>query len=341
MGGGQSSSAPSTQEVIQKSEIPQYLQDFAQKNISLAQDIAARPYQTYPGQRVAGLGDLQNAGIGMTAANAGNLSPAQAQFYGATYNLDNIAGRSYSGAPVNPGSVSVGNLNPSAVAPWMSPYVEQALQPQLQDIQRQGALSAQSIGQGATSAGAFGDARLGIQQAENTRNTNQIASNAIGTGYQNAYASALGAAQNAFGQNTQAQLGAFGANTQAQLGAFNANAGQYNADRAAQMQANLAIPGIQQAGYGLTQQAASDLYGAGQQQQQVQQQGLDLAYQDFLNQFEYPQEMLNMLLATGAGQPYSTTRLTTTPYSSSAQNLGALAALFGLGGKLGGVGGTA
>ena len=43
--------------------------------------------------------------------------------------------------------------------------------------------------------------------------------------------------------------------------------------------------------------------------------------------------MLNVKESATTGAPYSTTRLTTTPYSPTAQALGATTALYGLAGK--------
>jgi hypothetical protein len=330
------------------------------------------------------------------------------------------------GPQANTGVQYGDRLTAGDVAPWMSPFVEQALQPQLQDIARYGAMNSQRINAGAAGAGAFGDARLGVQQGENDRNTGQIMSNAIGTGYQNAYTSALGAAENAFGQNAgqfnvdrasnlaalqsnrgqynadraaklaalgfnagqfntdrtanlaalgfnagqfntdraanlaglQTNMGQYNADRAAKLGALGFNAGQFNTDRTANLAALQANRGqynteqtqglaarasnlsaademarLAAAKSGYQQSTSNDLLGAGKMQQDLQQQGLTTAYQDYINQLQYPQEMLNLRLATQAGSPYNTTRLTTTPYSPAAQGIGALSALYGLVGK--------
>ncbi len=296
-GGG--SSAPGTQTVTNQTVLPQYQQDYATSNENLANDIAARPYVPYQGPRVADFSPLQTAALNQVSTNA--TGAPQTPTYDAS--IGTAAGKE--------GASYGKTLDPSAVAPWMSPYVEAALQPQLQDITRQGIATGKGIDTQATGAGAFGDAREGVQQGENDRNTALLKSNAIGQGYQNAYASAVGAAGTAFG----------------------ANAGQFNADRAAQLQAASEAAALAGQKYGYQAQTASDLLAAGKTQQDQSQQGLTTAYQDFINQFEYPQEMLNLRLATQAGSPYNTTRLTTTPYSPTAQGIGALSALYGLVGK--------
>jgi hypothetical protein len=91
-------------------------------------------------------------------------------------------------------------VNPGDIPSWMSPYIDQALAPQLRAIARQGVTTQQGIDRTATGAGAFGDARTGIQSGVNDRNVMEATSNAVGTGYQNAYQSAVQAAQTAAAQ---------------------------------------------------------------------------------------------------------------------------------------------
>jgi hypothetical protein len=282
------SSTPSTQTVVQQQQLPQYQQDAAQQNIQEANAIAARPYVPYQGDQVAPLTSTQQAGIAQGTANATNPAITN-NFATAENQTAQIGGQ---------------QLTPNAVSAWMSPYVEQALQPQLQDIQRQGAQTALGINSNATGAGAFGDARQGVELGENDRNTAQLLSNAEGAGYGNAFNSAVGAAQNAFGQN--ASVGLQSAN---QLGALTTQ------------------------GEATGETAANDLLNYGGVQQNENQQSLTAAYNNFINQQQYPINMLNLQTSTTAGQPLQMTNSTTSPISTTAQNLGALSALFGLGGK--------
>lgn len=477
---GSGSSQPSTQTVVQKNEIPQYLQDFSQENIDVARDIGNRGYPVYPNQRIAdpsnftqGAQNLQNAqygqfwptyneyqnvinslsGMGRAAygqPGAATMAPVNAtagtfgqQATAGTYGqpLPGVgqATASAYGQPVpQPGSfgqqATAGTygqqLTPGSIAPWMSPFVDLALQPQLRAAQRQGMASGRQIASNAVGAGAFGDARTGVEMGENTRNTNTLLSDITGQGYQSAYDRAVQSSQNAFTANTgqfnteqaaqraaiaqnagqfntenQARLAAWGAgagqfntegaalrqaigqNNQANLAAWGAGAGQFNTEDAAkraaiaqnagqfntedaarraaaqqnaqtimlnnaanldvyragagQFNANQAgqLAALQGVGNTLGQQnqyvtnLTQQLYAGGQQDEQNRQRSLDLAYQDYINQFEYPNEMLNLRLATGQGVPYTTTRLTQTPYSATGQTIGTLASLYGLFGR--------
>lgn len=94
------------------------------------------------------------------------------------------------------------------------------------------------------------------------------------------------------------------------------------------------------------QQQRQDLAGAaaqeavGQQKQQLNQQGLNVQYQDFLNQRDYPMQMVNFLSSTIRGMPYNTQSTTqyNGPANSSqmapsplAQIAGAGAGVYGMG----------
>lgn len=298
MGGG--SSQPSTQNVTNKTEIPQYLQDFSKENMAVARDIAARPFVPYEGQRTADFSPFQTAGFEQIGRNATGAP------------LSGLYDPGIRAASGNTSSRYGDTLAPGDTAPWMNPFVEEALNPQLAAIDRASAATGRRIDARAAGAGAFGDARTGVLEGENERNTAELRSDVIGTGYKNAFDRAVAAAG----------------------GAFTANAGQFNADRTANLAASDELARLLAAKYGYQQTTADDLLAAGKTQQQQEQADLTTAYQDFLNQFEYPQEMLNLRLATQTGTPYSTTRLTMTPYSPWAQGIGAASSIAGLVGNL-------
>ena len=87
--------------------------------------------------------------------------------------------------------------------------------------------------------------------------------------------------------------------------------------------------------------AASQIYNVGTQQQNTQQANLNNAYQQFINQANWPFQMQNVRLAAVSNQPYSISNSTTLPpTNSTAQNIGAFSSLAGaLGSMFGGSGG--
>ena len=185
----------------------------------------------------------------------------------------------------------------AAAGQYMNPFVMQALAPQLQALQQQQQQNQLGIDRSASQAGAFGDARNGAASALNNFFGGLQQQDVIGQGLSNAYNTGLSAFQN--DQNRLLGAGA-----------------QYgNIAGAAQ---NL----------GLTGQQA--IYGAGQQQQNLQQEALNNAFQQFLNQQNWPQQMLNTRLSALSNSPYNLVNFTTLPPTNSlAQNLGAFGALAG------------
>src|SRR5262249_37943240 len=77
----------------------------------------------------------------------------------------------------------------------LDPYIKAALTPQLAEIERAGArerTGAGGLDSQATSAGAYGDARNGIETAEQMRNQTQLEALATGQAYQTAFDRAAG-----------------------------------------------------------------------------------------------------------------------------------------------------
>lgn len=94
------------------------------------------------------------------------------------------------------------------------------------------------------------------------------------------------------------------------------------------------LGGLQQQ-LGLT--GAQGVFDMGTQQQQLEQQKLATAYQNFQNQVNWPYQQLNARIAATANQQYTLPTATLAPTSATASNLGAFASLAGsLGSMFGG-----
>lgn len=279
-GGGQNTTT-------QVQQIPAFEQQFAQENQDIARSIAAQPYQQYQGQLIAGFSPMQQQGLNMLPGAAQSGDPAMQMGQQLTAN-------------------SAQPWNAQAVQQYMSPYAMAAMAPQLQQLQLQQAQQAKNIDANATQAGAFGDARNGVNQALNNFYGNLAQNDLVAQGMNTAYNTGLGA----FQQGQQQQLAAGG-----QLGQM----------------------GNMQQQMGLT--GANAIFGGGSQQQQLNQQQLTEAYNNFMNQVNYPQQMLNTRLSALSNSPYNTMQYQTlAPANATAQNLGAASALTGAIGNL--TGGT-
>jgi hypothetical protein len=179
----------------------------------------------------------------------------------------------------------------------------------------------------AARSGAFGGSRLGIQEGltagEGARAAGDLRAQAGREG--------LSFAAQQFEQDRQARFGAenlmrgqFDQDRQARFGAEDTMRSQYDQDRAARfgaedsrragfetqeasrLRASENLQGYAPLVQGLTEQAASGMLTAGQARRQLDQMALDLAYSDYVEQREYPFQMINFALGALQGVPYET-----------------------------------
>lgn len=317
----------------------------AQGTVQNALDPTA--FNTYLSEANGGVGNAMNAsGFNAYENQAGNASTvqgAQGAQAGATQQAQNLT-------------------NPNAVAGYMNPFIQQALAPQISALNLQLSGQQNQINSQAAQAGAFGDARQGAAQGLQNYYGNQAFNQLVGTGYNNAYTqalSALGQAQNTqlgaagqFGNIAQTGLGEQGLQStlagqqQAEQGIQLQGAQQYGALAGLenQQQNTQLAGGAQQAAMAnqLQQQqlaGANATYNAGTQQQTQQQNELNAAYQQYLNQVNWPYQMLNVRESALSNSPYNISTAVTLPSANStAQGFGTLAGAAGILGGLAGNG---
>jgi hypothetical protein len=143
-----------------------------------AQAISNTPYQTYQGPMTAGESGLQSKlfqGLG------GINFPSQ---LGQTF--------SSSGAYQQPSSGAAPTGPTGIAAQYMNPYLQSVLNPQLEELRRQNAITNMGTNAKLTSQGAFGGGRQAIMNAENDRNMMMEMNKTVGQGYSNAYDKAMG-----------------------------------------------------------------------------------------------------------------------------------------------------
>lgn len=338
-GGGGGSSNTVTNQV----QIPQYEQQFSSENQDLARSLSSNPYPQYNAPLVQGFSDQQQQGMAMAGGAASAYQPDLTQAEGMAANAATYPSDLYDYIYANGGgggnqalqqARSMGPSN-STIAQYMSPYVQQSLAPQVMALQTQLGQQQNQINSQATQAGAFGDARQGAMQALQNFYGNQSLNGLEAQGYNTAFSNALQTSLQE--QQNQAQigsaLGGLGVNWGQAL-----NQGSQEAQNAANLYANLA--GANQS-LGIT--GANALYNAGQQQQTLGQQELNQAYQQFLNQTNWPFQMLNIRESALSNSPYNIQNAMTVPQANMvAQGFGAgLGALGSIGSMLGSGGGGA
>lgn len=297
-------------------QIPKWLSDYTQGLIARANAIAAEPYQAYEGPRLAGFSPDQLAAFEATRQSVGIADPyisqaAQGALAGMT--TDPLASAS-------PFMQQAAQTFPGAVQDYMNPYVQNVLD--RQEAMATRTLEEQFLPQlqeAFVGSGQFGSERMLELGQQGVRDISEgLEQQRLAT-----LADAYGQSADIFAQDQarQAQL----AGTAGQLATA---AGQLGLQGAGQLGA-LGQLASQQA-----LQDAAALEAIGAQQQQFGQQNLDLAYQDFLTQRDYPREQVNWLSSVIRGIPYGTT--TTTQTTGPAQTyqpspisqLGALASAY-------------
>lgn len=272
-GGGQTNTNTQVQ------QIPAFEQQFAQANQDIAASIASQPYPTYQGQLIAGFNPQQQQGM------------QQVQDASTAYQPYLNAASGYSQAAAQP-------WNAQTAQQYMSPYAQAALQPQVDALKLQQAQQQQHTNNQATQAGAFGDARMGVETGINNFNANQQLAGLEAQGMNTAYNTGLGAYQ-----QQQQTLG----NVGSQMG----NLGQMATD--------------------LGQQAGNANFQAGTQQQQLSQEQLAQSYNSFLQQQNWPQNQLYIRESALSNAPYGNALYQSlAPTNASGSNLGAFSTIAGL-----------
>ncbi len=212
------------------------------------------------------------------------------------------------------------------------------------EVQRQTELANMQNRATAARSGAFGGSRLGIQEGltagEGARAAGDLRARAAQQGLQ--------FAAQQFGQDRAARLEQAERDRAARFGAENLLRGQFDQDRASRfgledmrrgqfeqdraarfgaedaaragfeteeasrLRATEALQGFAPLTQGLRDQAASGLFTAGQARRQLDQQALDMAYADYVEQRNYPQSQINYALGVLQGTPYDTRNISLT-----------------------------
>ena len=316
-GGGSPSPAPSTTQV-QNTNIPEYAQPYVETMLGSAQKQVYNmnpagevtgfkpyvPYSANPADYIAGYSPLQSQsyteagalttpgqfGAGTGLATAGGLGTL------GTAGQEAMAGTNYARQATNP----------YAMQAYMNPYLQSSLQPQLNEIARQGQIQAQQIAGQATAAGAFGGTRGALAQNEAARNALAAQQQAIGQGYNQAYQQAQQAMQYGAGLGLQGQQAA--QQGYGQLGQLGAQLGQLGTQQQAAQQANINLQNQ-----------------LGLQQQTQQQNIINQAIQNYATAQQYPMQQLSAMSSLLRGLPLEAT--TTQTYKAQPTALSQLAGL--------------
>ena len=254
-GGGSAPPANTTQVTI-----PEYAKPYMERLLGKAEALTDSPYQTYRGERIAGISDLQREARGDVA---GMELPGQ---FGTGTSMAETGGL----AALNAGDRYLGAVtDPNITRAFMSPYMQNVVELQKAAAIRDAQKAQLGADLGAARQGSYGGARQLLATTERERALGSQLADIQGRGTQAAYEQALKNMQ--FGTEAGlrgAATGIQGAQTLGQLGT-------------AQQQTGLDLARAQETFGGL--------------EQGEKQRALDLAYQDFLAQQQYPYKQIGFM----------------------------------------------
>ena len=278
--------------------IPKWMSDYTQGLIARANAAAAEPYIPYGGPRIADFSAEQQDAFGLVEENIGAYMPymerGAAAYSGGLDRAGNIAASAEPYMQQAQGSFS----DPNVVNQYMDPYIQNVLARQAEESGRQ--LTERFIPelQGAfTGAGQFGSrGGYGSMQDIGTRGVREIAE-----GLQGQQLAALSGAYGEAGQRYEAERARYGdlAKTRGALEEAGAQAMYAGAEGVGRM-------GAEAQRMGLTDAAA--LEAIGQQTRGMDQESMDLAYADFLEQRNLPFERVGFMSNIVRGLPYATSQ---------------------------------
>jgi hypothetical protein len=267
---------------------------YAEKLLGMAEaytDPELNPYQQYMGDRVAQFTPLQkqsydNAALMQTSGQLKDASALAGQAglgaLNTQYTYDPYKAQQFTGANVEQ---------------YMNPYMQNVVERQQADAQRQSQIAGQAQGAQAARSGAFGGSGDYLMRGQAAGNLARQKGDIQAQGLNNAYTQAMNQFNTSQGQNqAAAQLNA----QQQQFGAGLGLQGLQTANQAAQ---NLANIGQTQYGQNMGILGMQNQFG-GQQQQQVQN-VLNNQYQDFLNYQNQPYKQMGFMSDMIRGLPMS------------------------------------
>ena len=290
--GGGSDSPPADTTTTQTMELPEWARGYAKDTLAKGAaltDINQNPYQQYGGERIAGFQPMQQQAF----ESAAGMQPSQQVGLGS--GIAGMAGLGALGTNYQGQNFRGGQFDTQAAQEYMNPYTQNVV-----DYQKSQALRDFQIAQPmrqaqAVQQGAFGGSRSAIVDAEAQRNLNSQLQGITATGQQAAF------------QNAQQQFNTDQAR-RLQAQQMGEQSRQYGAGLGMQgLQTGLQAAGqlgqLGQTEYGQKMGITGLQSQFGQQQQQQAQRPLDMAYQDFINQQNYPYKQLGFMSDMIRGLP--------------------------------------
>jgi len=296
---------PSSSTSVGTTAVPAWLQQYAAGVLAEGANVASQPYQQYQGPRIAGQTPQQQQAYGEIGDLQGGYKGPIAQATQLATNSANPGAitQAIGGLPKAQGYVDQ-SLNPTNINPYVDNVIKKATDDatRLWQNQLQPSINNQFIANGQFNSSANQRAQ-DITAQQLTQQIQDTAGAQLAGAFTNAQQANLAAGQ-ATG-NLGQTLGGLGYE-QGVLG----------------MQGASQLGNLASLGQNLGIQGASALDTAGLEQQNYNQQNLNLGYQDFLNQQQYPYQQVGWLSQLLNGQSVGIPGGTTTSSTSTPSTTG-------------------
>lgn len=265
-------------------KLPDYIAPYAQRMLDRYEGLSQEDYIPYSGPRVADFNQDQQAAFDRYRTMQPN-TPEQMQGAG-------IVGQAAQQL-LNQGNQ---RFDQSQADFYMSPYMQSVVDMQKREAIRDYDMQIPGMNAAAVKAGAFGGDRQAILQAEAQRNLNTRLGDIQTQGLQSAF--------------TNAQ------------GQFNANQNRMGTMLTGASGAGNTLAGIGQQGFQNQLAVNQGLMGIGNQQQTLDQKGLDIGYQNFVDQRQHPYQQAQFMQSGYNGLPMTQVNTAnTTPAPTLTQQL--------------------
>ena len=253
-------------------------------------------------------------GYGDMRGIAGAYNPLMSGAMGASRDFQNRFG------DLSREAGNVQNWPNAPIQSYMNPYQQNVTDIAAREAQKMGQSQLSDLGSNAAMSGAFGGSRHGLLEGDIMQGTRQNIADITQSGQRDAYQSAMGQ----FNADRDAQLRARGMQGQllgqglgaAQFGygmGLDALRGQQGAMMGANqlyqsgaqnlMQGAGSMAEIGGMGQGMNLDLLNQMNQMGQGQRGIMQAGLDIGYQDYLRQQQYPQQQMGFMSNILAGLP--------------------------------------
>ena len=253
-------SAPTTSTVKQVSDLPEYFKPYAEKLLATAEQVYDEPYEAYEGKRLADVTDEQKMAFAGLRDLFTEVDPETGERSFKSPMSDEIT---ESKRLAGRGARGFDELEEGEFQEtYMSPYAESVRKIQTREAKRQQEQARQQRQAAASAAGALGGSRYGVQSALAGEADRRLLSDIELKGLQDAYTQGLSV---------------------------------FDADRSAARQGSNQMLGLGQQEQAANLTGLGALQSTGETQRAIAQQPLDVNYEEFVRQKEYPRQSLQEL----------------------------------------------